>query len=443
MNWDAIIAVNIIATAIVWGIAIRMWWLRRQRLEYIGRCDDELADKSVDDLVAEVRAERETLEARMGNGRGLFAKLKQALNQVSQESDKIAVGLVPPIFGIEDSERLKHAVRNVRQMQYACIKNGAAMDSGDWIWEGSRAKGKEMVNDCRLLMLKAFNAEFEVIRRKMRASTYDGAYEKLERLREQFGRLGETARVRVSFKYSRLKHKELEIWHEELEHREAQKQEKKRQQALLREQNKQGIEDTEELDEEIAECDSELRKARAKAEALAGEERKALEKMIAQIAEEKAKLEKKFARATSQAQVTRAGYVYVISNIGCFGEGVVKIGMTRRLEPMDRVNELGDASVPFKFDVHTLAFVPDAPTLEKALHARFDKMRVNTENLRKEFFRVTAEQVQTVMEEMGVEADWYMEAEAREYYESCLRHQAMQKQAQTKVSMSDSLPASI
>lgn len=109
-------------------------------------------------------------------------------------------------------------------------------------------------------------------------------------------------------------------------------------------------------------------------------------------------------RALSMAQQTRAGYVYVISNIGSFGEGVYKIGMTRRIEPMERVIELGDASVPFPFDVHAMIWSEDAPTLEAALHRAFDDRKVNVINGRKEFFRVSLDEVRAELERMGVDA---------------------------------------
>ena len=109
----------------------------------------------------------------------------------------------------------------------------------------------------------------------------------------------------------------------------------------------------------------------------------------------------------------------------------MKIGMTRRLEPMDRVTELGDASVPFRFDVHALAFVEDAPKLERALHDKFHEQRVNTENVRKEFFRVAPEAVKAAMESFGIDTDWYMIAEAREYNEALLMRKAFQ-QAKTE-----------
>ena len=93
----------------------------------------------------------------------------------------------------------------------------------------------------------------------------------------------------------------------------------------------------------------------------------------------------------------RAGYVYVISNIGSFGENVYKIGMTRRLEPLDRINELGDASVPFNFDVHAMIFSDDAPALEAALHRAFDDRKLNMINTRREFFNVTLDEIKDVV----------------------------------------------
>ena len=91
-------------------------------------------------------------------------------------------------------------------------------------------------------------------------------------------------------------------------------------------------------------------------------------------------------RAQAMAERTKTGFVYIISNIGSFGEDVVKIGLTRRLDPNDRVKELGDASVPFLFDTHAMIYSDEAPALEAALHTKFEGRRINTSNMRKEFF---------------------------------------------------------
>ncbi len=136
-----------------------------------------------------------------------------------------------------------------------------------------------------------------------------------------------------------------------------------------------------------------------------------IERLQARLAEAEAKCQ----RAVSQAQMTRAGHVYVLSNIGSFGENVYKIGMTRRLDPQERVRELGDASVPFPFDVHMMIFSEDAPALENALHAAFHKSRVNRINPRKEFFRVTLEEILEAVKRNFGEVQYVAEPEALEY----------------------------
>ncbi|HBW2219882.1 DUF4041 domain-containing protein [Klebsiella quasipneumoniae] len=152
---------------------------------------------------------------------------------------------------------------------------------------------------------------------------------------------------------------------------------------------------------------------------LAGEEqRMALEQKLAELQIKYEEAEAKNQRAISMAQQTRSGHVYVISNIGSFGENVYKIGMTRRLEPLDRIRELGDASVPFSFDVHAMIYSDDAPSLENHLHKVFNDKQVNKVNSRKEFFNVGIKDIKSTIQEMSIDAHWTMFAEAKEYRES-------------------------
>lgn len=185
------------------------------------------------------------------------------------------------------------------------------------------------------------------------------------------------------------------------------------------------------------EFERELRKARADEE----EARKALEKAELEAAKEKAdaarfaklkeqieklkaalkEAEERGQRIVSMAQQTRRGWVYIISNIGSFGEGVYKIGLTRRLDPMERVYELGDASVPFPFDVHAFIFSEDAPALETALHQAFDKYKVNSVNWRKEYFKVPLKSIKEKVAELGYEVNWGDYAYAPQFRDSILR----------------------
>ena len=150
-----------------------------------------------------------------------------------------------------------------------------------------------------------------------------------------------------------------------------------------------------------------------------------VKKLQAQIQELKIALqraEERRDRAISMAQQTRCGYVYIISNIGSFGEGVYKIGMTRRIDPMMRVRELGDASVPFPFDVHAMIYTEDAPGLEAHLHKVFDRHKVNAVNWRKEYFRVSLDEIRKEVENFGISCQWMNEPAAEQFRESQWMH---------------------
>jgi hypothetical protein len=165
-----------------------------------------------------------------------------------------------------------------------------------------------------------------------------------------------------------------------------------------------------------------LRKAMEKAEQQLGraseEQRAKYEAQLAELSHKLAEAEERNQRAISMAQQTRRGHVYVISNVGSFGENVYKIGLTRRLDPQERIRELGDSSVPFGFDVHALIFSEDAPALETRLHKHFMLGQVNKVNPRKEFFRIDLGHVRMEIEKFGLQAHWTMTAEAREFRES-------------------------
>ncbi|MCX8532669.1 GIY-YIG nuclease family protein [Chryseobacterium luquanense] len=165
-----------------------------------------------------------------------------------------------------------------------------------------------------------------------------------------------------------------------------------------------------------------LKKLIEKAEAQvsrANEEQKALfQQKLEELQGKLEAAEEKNQRAISMAQQTKTGNVYIISNVGSFGEDVYKIGMTRRLEPLDRVRELGDASVPFEFDVHAMIYSDDAPALERQLHKKFLKNQLNKINPRKEFFRLELNDLKNHIENMGINCKWTLLAEAKQYRET-------------------------
>lgn len=154
-----------------------------------------------------------------------------------------------------------------------------------------------------------------------------------------------------------------------------------------------------------------------KARQEAGVDESRIADLQAALAEAHAKTE----RAKAMAEMTKSGYVYIISNIGSFGEEVVKIGLTRRLDPDDRVKELGDASVPFGFDTHAMIYSEEAPALENALHREFADRRINASNMRKEFFRVGLEEVEDAVKRLAPDANFFKDREAQEWHETLAR----------------------
>lgn len=192
--------------------------------------------------------------------------------------------------------------------------------------------------------------------------------------------------------------------------------EQMREEEKARREIEKAIKDAEKEERLLAKA---LKEAKAQLAAAHGDEKAEYEAKLAELQDKLLAAEERGQRAISMAEQTRRGHVYVISNIGSFGENVFKIGMTRRLEPLDRVKELGDASVPFEFDVHAMIFSEDAPKLEKELHRHFDKDSVNKVNPRKEFFDISLPVIRQKVDQIGMkEVHWTMKAEAAEYRES-------------------------
>lgn len=198
----------------------------------------------------------------------------------------------------------------------------------------------------------------------------------------------------------------------------------KQEQAELREQQKQEREERKALEQERKRVESEeakyqneLAKTKAKLAEANAEEMEALKKRILDLESSLSSVATKKEEIANLAK-GKAGYVYIISNVGSFGENVFKIGMTRRYDPEERVNELGSASVPFKFDVHSFIFSKDAVALEAALHQKFDDRRVNKVNLRKEFFRVSLDELENAVHEIDPTAEFRRVVPAEEYNQS-------------------------
>lgn len=271
-------------------------------------------------------------------------------------------------------------------------------------------------------VVDAFNGRVDAILSRVKHDNFGTLEQEIKDIYNLVNLNGEAfrnARIRPEYLEARLTELKRAVVLQELKLKEREEQreirEQIREEQKARREYERAIRDAQKEEALIKQA---LEKARAEVESASVEQRARFEQEVAELNQKLEEAEAKNQRALSMAQQTRKGNVYIISNIGSFGEQVVKIGMTRRLEPMDRVKELGDASVPFSFDVHAIIPSDDAPALGNEMHNTFDDLRLNQVNRRKEFFRVDLNRVREFVRERGIDASFTMAAEAHEYRES-------------------------
>ncbi|AKU14763.1 DUF4041 domain-containing protein [Luteipulveratus mongoliensis] len=320
-------------------------------------------------------------------------------------------------FGIYDYEHPAEAsatlatdLEAVRAQIKATNKTGiATVATTNFTYNNSSAKGRTFVGQMSRIMLRWYNAEAESAVKSVKAGNLESALKRLTKVQEQVAKQGRMIDLTITADYHQLRLRELELAARHLQAVAAEKEREREYRAQLREQRVVEAEiakEKERLAKERAHYVNSIQRLRDSGDEAAAVE---LEAKLAAIDEE-------IAQADYRAANIRAGYVYVISNVGAFGEQVVKIGMTRRLEPMDRIRELGDASVPFRFDVHALFFSDDAVGVETMLHRTFAAERLNKVNLRREFFRVSPDRVLQALQTHDVAVlEFRLEAAADEY----------------------------
>lgn len=320
-------------------------------------------------------------------------------------------------FGLYDFEHPAEAsatlsaelIRIRAQIKSAVSEKRAVTATSNFTFNNSAAQGRKFVDSMSKTMLAAYNAEAENAIKAVKAGGLATAQLRLTRVVERVANNGQMIHLAIHPGYHGLRMRELELAARHQAAVQAAKEAEREERARLREEKR--VED-------------ELRRAREKLDkerdhyvnALAALKARGDESGAAELQAKLAEIDRSIADVDYRAANVRAGYVYVISNVGAFGDAVVKIGMTRRLEPMDRVRELGDASVPFTFDVHALFFSEDAFGIETMLHRHFAQQRVNRINTRREFFYATPEQVLDVLREHKVAlVEYTTEAAAEEF----------------------------
>ncbi len=330
----------------------------------------------------------------------LTAEINQKKTELFDLSDDLnfqEFGLYKPHYDCMTSDHYKDKIDHNRFVQKEMIKNKTALNYFDgWQLDGSKSKGRAMNNDNMKMVLKAFNFECDSIIDKVKFNNLEKIRDQIYKSASAIDKLNVRNRISIRKEYIDLKIQELELVHEY-------RQKKQEEKEILKEQRAQQREEAK-LQKEIEEARRKVLKEQshymtAKIKYLKEYEnadpaqKEDILAKIKEIDEHLSEIDKNIEDINYRETNQRAGYVYVISNIGSFGENVYKIGMTRRLEPQERIDELGDASVPFSFDVHAMIFSDDAPALENSLHKAFENRKVNMINGRKEFFNVALEEI--------------------------------------------------
>jgi hypothetical protein len=391
--------------------------------------------KGVLDLDAEaasLRAQNQQEASQIEQLRASYAEKKivydRLLKEVAIFDEKLAfaeMGVYEPHFDYTDSEQYKQNIEAVRATQKQMVSLKAAVVCPTaWTVDGSTAKGQTMTNRNIKLTLRAFNNECEAAIANTRWSNVNAMEKRIGNALIQINKLNESNRVFITEEYVKLRFQELFLTHEYREKLKAERDERAELARAQKEEQKL-IRDMERAEEDEARYQRLLDKAKTEAERAVGPKLEAFNAQIEMLERDLAEAHAKVERAQAMAEKTRSGYVYIISNVGSFGGDVVKIGLTRRLDPADRIRELGDASVPFLFDTHAIIYSDNAPTLERALHTEFEPVRVNAQNYRKEFFKATLDQVEEAVKRLAPDAPFFKDVEAQDYRETLAKRRSL------------------
>ena len=399
---------------------------KQEELDNIDKTYEKIAkdkEKEIDVKLNDKTNELNNLVIKINNNTRELNEIRKEIALVEETLDMQEYGLYEPKYNFINSTAYKERLDAVRKQQKQMIKDKtAAVGTREWSINGDTRQGKAFINTNIKQILRSFNNETEVIIDKVKHSNVESSKKRIQKSFDQLNRLYEREYVSLTKSYLNLKVDEMNIAYEyevkkqeekELlrEEREREREEKKLQKKLEKEKNK--------FNRENDKLQKEINKVRDELTTAADKEKAKLEKEIKELKEALNRNNEEIGKIDEWRETPGAGYVYIISNIGSFGKNVFKIGVTRRDNPDERIRELSSASVPFRYDTHVFIFSKDAFALEKELHDRFNDSRVNKVNRRKEFFKITIDDVKQIVEENKADIHSFVEhPDAEEYYDT-------------------------
>lgn len=375
-------------------------------------------------IIESAQEKRKQIKKEVAEIRTSKRKLEQEIISIEDTLEMESFGLYKPRYDFASSLTYKAELEGIRNNQKQMIKEKqATFFSDSWTVDGSLAKGKKMTNDNIKQILRSFNNECEAAITKVKYSNLAQIEKRIMKSFEQLNKMNESVRVSIRPGYLDLKLQELNLAYEYERKKQEEKEELRSQRELEREekafqkeiQSKKKV-----IDKDITHYQNMIKELEAKLK-FATDDNTDIQQQIAEFEAKMTEKENEKEELDYRKAHAYAGYVYIISNIGAFGEDVFKIGVTRRLEPLERINELSSASVPFKFDVHALIFSHEAYQLENELHKHFNEFRINKVNNRKEFFKVPLSEIEKkLLEYKDATIDFVKTPDAEEYRQSLL-----------------------
>ncbi|WP_105956218.1 DUF4041 domain-containing protein [Apilactobacillus quenuiae] len=389
-------------------------------------------EKEKNDIETETTLEKDKLKAIMeeiGKKQEALEDLKAEVGDLNSNVEISNYGLYDSNYKFESSWEYKEKLKKIRQKEKDSIKNKTAVHyDPNWRLNGSIAMGKSLIRKNIKAMMRSFNNECTEAIKKVNHSNYYRIENRIIKSCEQHNKMYSLNDLRIEQFYLDYKINELDLAFgyelkkeeekEQLKEERRKEREEKQLKKDVEKQNKSIDKDIDHYSKAIEELE-----AREDQTQELKDEIKSLKQKIKDNNDKKDGL-------NSTLYNAQAGYVYIISNIGSLGKNIVKIGVTRRLKPEDRVRELSSASVPFKFDIHALIFSTDAFALENKLHKRFSKNRVNKINGRKEFFHISIDEIENELKKYdNVTVDFNEIPVADEYRETLkIDNKAAEKQ---------------
>lgn len=353
--------------------------------------------------------------------------LQKELDELTEHRHLQVFGFYKTRYEFDAADGYKRKLDEIRKMQQSLlIDHKAAICHTESPLLGSNKDGKKMVTDTMKLVLRAFNGECDAAVARVDARNVITMERRINKAFEDLNMLARFKHIEITHEYLRLKLNELYLTHEFHLKLEDEKEEQRK----LREQIREEESIKRELSRAALEAENEenrlterLAQAHKLSEDASDEELASMLNEIENLQQKLDTAQQRKKQAEARLGKLTAGHVFILSNIGAFGENMYKVGMTRSPNPDEYIKQLGDEAVPFHFDVHALIYSDNAEALVNELHQAFAPKRVNLVNMKSDFYQISLHEIERIVRMYDADAEIFQASEAGEYNRSMAMQQ--------------------